>query len=96
MNVLDAYTAATVPTGSPSPQHDIEGYTDDQLYFLSYAQSWCQKDTPESLATMAHTNPHLPAKWRTNGVIVNQPGFGPAFSCSVGTPMNTGKPCSVW
>ena len=62
------------------PQRDVEGFTDDQLYYLAYAQSWCQKDTPEALATMAHSNPHSPAMWRTNGVIVNQPGFGPATS----------------
>ena len=78
------------------PQRYVEGYSDDQLYFIAYAQEWCQKDTPEALRTMAHTNPHSPAKWRTNGVIVNQPGFGPAFSCAAGTPMNPGKQCSVW
>ena len=57
----------------------VEGYTDDQLYFLAYAQSWCEKVTPELLETMAHSNPHRPPMWRVNGVIVNQPGFGAAF-----------------
>ena len=45
---------------------------------------------------LAHTNPHSPPSFRVNGVIVDQPGFGPAFSCKVGTPMNPGKACSVW
>jgi predicted metalloendopeptidase len=75
---------------------DVEGYSDDQLYFLAYAQSWCEKVTPELLETMAHSNPHSPPMWRVNGVIVNQPGFGAAFSCKAGTPMNPGKQCSVW
>ena len=59
---------------SPPPPSDIEGFTDDQLYFLGYAQSWCSKMTPEAAEMRAHTDPHSPAKWRVNGVIVDQPG----------------------
>jgi putative endopeptidase len=81
---------------STPPQRDIDGYSDDQLYFLAYGQSWCEKETPEMLATMAHSNPHSPPEWRVNGVIVNQPGFAPAFKCAASAPMNPGKPCSVW
>jgi predicted metalloendopeptidase len=78
------------------PPAKVGGYTDDQLYFLAYAQSWCMKTAPETLENQAHTNPHSPPMWRVNGVIVDQPGFGPAFSCKVGTPMNPGNACSVW
>lgn len=78
------------------PQAKVEGFTDDQLYFLAYGQSWCEKLTPQSLETMAHSNPHSPPMWRINGVIVNQPGFATAFACKTGTPMNPGKSCGVW
>ncbi|HEX3759382.1 MAG TPA: M13 family metallopeptidase [Kofleriaceae bacterium] len=78
------------------PPAKVDRYTDDQLYFMAYAQSWCDKQTPEVLETRAHSNPHSPPMWRVNGVIVDQPGFGPAFHCTAGTPMNPGKPCSVW
>jgi len=74
----------------------VGDYTDDQLYFLAYAQSWCTKSTPESLEMRAHTNPHSPPRWRVNGVIVNQPGFGPAFACKAGAAMTPAKRCSVW
>lgn len=80
----------------PAPQRDVEGFSDDQLYFLGYAQSWCEKVTTEQLETMAHSNPHSPPMWRVNGVIVNQPGFGPAFKCTAGAPMSPGKFCGVW
>ncbi|MGE0545916.1 MAG: M13 family metallopeptidase [Kofleriaceae bacterium] len=80
----------------PHVQRTVEGYTDDQLYFIAYAQSWCTKMTPQALETMAHTNPHSPPNWRVNGVMVNQPGFAPAFSCANPAPMNPGKQCSVW
>jgi predicted metalloendopeptidase len=80
----------------PPPPRQVEAYTDDQLYFMAYAQSWCDKMTPEVLETRAHSNPHSPPMWRVNGVIVNQPGFGPAFQCAAGKPMNPGKQCAVW
>jgi predicted metalloendopeptidase len=80
----------------PPPQQRVDGYTDDQLYFLAYGQSWCDKMTPEALEMRAHSNPHSPPMWRVNGVIVNQPGFGAAFQCAAGTPMNPGKQCRVW
>ncbi len=80
----------------PPPPHEVEGFTDDQLYYLAYGQSWCDKATPESLETSAHINPHSPPKWRVDGVIVNQPGFASAFKCAAGTPMNPGTSCSVW
>jgi len=78
------------------PPAKVGDYSDDQLYFLAYGQSWCDKRTDAALETMAHSDPHSPPKWRVNGVIVNQPGFGGAFGCKIGTPMNTGKQCSVW
>ena len=78
------------------PQDKVDGFTDDQLYFLAYGQSWCSKLTPQSLETMAHSNPHSPPMWRINGVVVNQPGFATAFGCKTGTPMNPGKACGVW
>jgi predicted metalloendopeptidase len=77
-------------------QTKVDDFTDDQLYFMAYGQSWCEKTTPQLLETMAHSNPHSPPKWRVNGVIVNQPGFGAAFKCKAGAAMNPGKTCSVW
>jgi putative endopeptidase len=80
----------------PPPPAMVEGYTDDQLYFMAYGQSWCSKATAEQLENNAHANPHSPPMWRVNGVIVNQPGFGAAFRCAANTPMNPAKRCAVW
>jgi predicted metalloendopeptidase len=91
----EAYKTWRAQQHDPPPRV-VEGFTDDQLYYLAYAQSWCDKMTEEALETLAHSNPHSPPKWRVDGVIVNQPGFGPAFQCAAGTPMNPGKQCSVW
>ncbi|HTJ41449.1 MAG TPA: M13 family metallopeptidase [Kofleriaceae bacterium] len=90
-----AYQAWRGQQQTPPPAK-VAGYSDDQLYFLAYAQSWCMKTAPEQLESRAHTDPHSPPMWRVNGVIVDQPGFGAAFTCKSGTPMNPGNACSVW
>jgi putative endopeptidase len=43
-------------------------------------------------------DPHSPAKYRINGVIVNMPEFAKAFACESGQPMvkPEGKVCKVW
>jgi predicted metalloendopeptidase len=80
----------------PEARRHVEGFTDEQLFFLGYAQAWCEKESPESLATHARTDPHSPARWRVNGPMVDVPAFATAFRCAAGTPMNTGKTCAVW
>lgn len=90
-----AYHAWRAQQSSPPPRQ-VDGYTDDQLYFMAYGQSWCDKETPQVAEMRAHSNPHSPPKWRVNGVIVNQPGFAAAFSCPAAAAMNPGKQCSIW
>ena len=80
----------------PPPPHEVEGFTDDQLYFLGYGQSWCDKATPESLETMAHVNPHSPPKWRVDGPLSNMPEFAAAFRCAAGSKMVRANRCEVW
>jgi predicted metalloendopeptidase len=79
-----------------APPASVEGYTDEQLYFLAYGQSWCMKVTPERLEMKARSDPHSPPMWRVNGAIVDQPGFGEAFKCAKGAPMRPASACEVW
>jgi putative endopeptidase len=83
-------------TQTPPPPTKVGPYTDDQLYFLGYGQSWCAKTTPEQAELRAHSNPHSPPRWRVNGVVADQPGFAKAFACKAGTPMAPKNACSVW
>ena len=92
---LAAYRRWRARQPAPPPR-EVEGFTDEQIYFLAYGQSWCEQLTPELLETMAHSNPHAPARWRVNGVIVNQPGFAEAFACKPAAPMNPADKCGVW
>jgi putative endopeptidase len=57
----------------------IDGFTDDQRFFLSFAQMWRESDMKEFLRTRALTDPHSPRRFRVNGVVFNVPEFYKAF-----------------
>ncbi|MEI9985864.1 MAG: M13 family metallopeptidase [Aliidongia sp.] len=78
------------------PETKIAGYTPDQRFFLSYAQSWCTNQTPEFARFVALTNPHPAPEFRTNGVVSNMAEFGKAFNCPAGSPMVRANACRVW
>jgi putative endopeptidase len=73
-----------------------DGYTEDQVFFLAYGQSWCDKERPELLELRAKTNAHSPPRYRVNGVIADVPQFAEAFGCKEGAPMRPAKVCAVW
>jgi putative endopeptidase len=73
-----------------------EGFTPAQRFFIGYAQWACESTRPAQLRVQALTDPHSPGKYRINGVVVNMPEFAKAFSCKVGQPMVSPKPCRVW
>uniref|UniRef100_A0A914CI21 Uncharacterized protein n=1 Tax=Acrobeloides nanus TaxID=290746 RepID=A0A914CI21_9BILA len=74
----------------------FEDYTNDQIFFISYAQVWCGHSKPEALIHQILVNPHSPMKFRVNGVLANQPEFAASFKCPLGSKMNPKKKCSVW
>jgi len=80
----------------PEERRSVEGFSDEQLYFLAYAQGWCSKETPQFLEMLARTNPHSPPRWRVNGPMADVPAFAQAFRCAAGAPLNPGRVCSVW
>jgi endothelin-converting enzyme/putative endopeptidase len=76
----------------------IDGLTPEQRFFIGFAQWDCANERPEDMRVRALTDPHSPARYRINGVVVNMPEFAEAFSCKPGQPMV--KPaaniCRVW
>ena len=75
-----------------------DGLTPDERFFVGLAQWACANDRPEDERARAITDPHSPPKYRINGVVVNMPEFGTAFSCKPGQPMvkPADKVCKVW
>ncbi len=64
-----------------------DGFTAEQRFFLSWAQSWRANYRPEALKLLVNTNPHSPSKFRTNGPLSNMPEFYQAFKCKSGDAM---------
>ena len=71
-------------------------YSENQQYWIAYAQSWCGKQTPERLRVQITTNEHPPEEFRTNGVVMNRPEFAKDFGCKPGAPMAPVNRCSIW
>jgi putative endopeptidase len=74
----------------------IDGYTEEQRYFLGFAQVWCQNETEQAARQSAMTDPHSPGRWRVNGSVQNFDQFGKAFGCHKGQPMYPENSCRVW
>jgi putative endopeptidase len=73
-----------------------DGFTADQAFFLSFAQSWCTKRRPDLERLFANVDPHSPPRARVNGALANVDGFAAAFSCPAGAPMAPRSRCAVW
>jgi endothelin-converting enzyme/putative endopeptidase len=76
----------------------VDGLTPEQRFFIGYAQWDCANERPEDMRMRAVTDPHSPARYRINGVVVNMPEFSEAFSCKPGQPMvkPAANRCRVW
>lgn len=78
--------------GEPS----VDGVTDDQLFFVAFAQTWCMKSTPEIERMLITVDSHSPARFRVVGPAASLPQFAEVFGCADGTPMNPVERCEVW
>jgi putative endopeptidase len=81
--------------GKPQPAK-IDGFTPEQRFFLGWAQAWSSKERPEFARLLVQSDPHSIPQYRANGPLSNMPEFAEAFSCKMGDPMVTSRPCKVW
>ncbi len=65
----------------------IDDFSPDQRFFLSWAQVWRGKATPERARQLIKTDPHSPAEWRANGPLSNFEPFYKAFNVKEGDKM---------
>lgn len=72
----NAYKLSLEGKDAPKP---IDGFTNFQRFFLSYAQIWRNNMREEELRKRVKTDEHSPAKVRINGVVYNMPEFYAAF-----------------
>jgi putative endopeptidase len=77
---LDAYHASL--QGKPAPV--LDGLTGDQRLFLSYAQSYREKDRDDALRQQMAADPHSPSKFRAIGPPRNDDAWYAAFGVKPG------------
>jgi len=91
----DAYLKSLEGKARPA---DIDGFSPEQRFFLGWAQSWAEKETPETARLQAQSDPHPLSRFRVNGPLSNMPKFAEAFQCKTGDPMvrEEAKRCQIW
>ncbi|XP_018496661.2 neprilysin-1 [Galendromus occidentalis] len=71
-------------------------FTDEQLFFLTYAQIWCSSSTIERAIQDVRFSDHTAPRYRVIGALSNSKEFSTAYRCPIGSPMNPRRKCSVW
>jgi putative endopeptidase len=65
----------------------IDGLTEDQRFFLSWARVWRDSDREKFAELMLNVDPHAPEKIRAIAAPSNMPQFAAAFQCKAGDKM---------
>ncbi|HQR76587.1 MAG TPA: M13 family metallopeptidase [Burkholderiaceae bacterium] len=69
------------------PIGPIDGLTQNQRFFISYATIWRAQYRTEALLDQLRTGQHSPNRYRVLGPLANFPAFAAAFSCPADAPM---------
>lgn len=71
-------------------------YSNKQLFFIGYAQLWCNDVAPQYRNMMVNTDSHMPGEFRVIGPLSNFDEFAKEFKCQQGTPMNPIQKCQIF
>ncbi|KAF3070925.1 Endothelin-converting enzyme 1 [Daldinia childiae] len=91
---VSAAFAAWKSRTETSPDQNLPGldfFTQDQLFFVFYANWWCGKNRHEEAIRRIYTDPHSPAFARVLGTTANSKAFRESFKCPVKEPT-----CELW
>ena len=93
----DALQAALKSNPQEAGAH-IDGYSQDQRFFLNWARVWRANIREKQLILSLNTDPHAPAPLRAIAAPSNMDAFAHAFQCKPGDPMvRTGdKQVKIW
>lgn len=72
------------------------GYSPAQLFWISFAQTWCSNDRVEILRTVINADTHSPNMFRVIGSLGNMNEFMKDFNCPIDSRMNFVEKCEVW
>ena len=66
---------------------DIDGFTPEQRFYLSYANVWAANIRDEEILSRTKTDPHSLGRWRVNATLRNLQPFFDAFNVKDGNKM---------
>jgi putative endopeptidase len=89
--LLDALVAQ-----GKTADNKIDGYTESQRFFLSFAQASCENENIRPARRAMSTDPQSTGRVRVNEALRNFEEFGKAFRCAKGKPLYPEKSCRVW
>ncbi|QNM96167.1 M13 family metallopeptidase [Chitinimonas koreensis] len=69
------------------PAQTIDGFDDDQRFFIGFAQVWRSKTRDERALQLLTIDPHSPSHFRPIGAAVNSDAFAAAFGVKQGDRM---------
>jgi putative endopeptidase len=85
--VLGAYDGLQLFFAENGRPDDIDGFTAEQRFFMSWATVWRTLARDESLRTQVMTDPHSPGRYRATQPLVNIDAFYEAFDIQEGDGM---------
>uniref|UniRef100_A0A4D5RA01 Neprilysin n=1 Tax=Scolopendra viridis TaxID=118503 RepID=A0A4D5RA01_SCOVI len=94
---FEGYKMYRKEKGEEEPLPGLEKYTPEQLFFISYAYTWCENIPPENWLQSYEDDEHSPGKYRVLGTLSNSEDFREAFKCEKKSLMNRAEAtCTVW
>lgn len=70
--------------------------TNEQLFFIGYAQKECHLSTMKALEDAIKDDVHAPSMFRITGTLSNSNEFAEAFNCKKGSRMNPEDKNHIW
>jgi putative endopeptidase len=71
----------------PAKRKNIDGFTPEQRFFISFAQIWRTNIRDADAQRLATVDPHSPGQFRAYGPLLNVQAFYDAFDIKPGSPM---------
>lgn len=85
--VLGAYDGLQMHYAKNGRPEDVDGFTAEQRFFMSWATIWRTKTREDALRTQIKTDPHSPGKVRAIQPLLNVDSFYEAFDIKEGDAM---------
>lgn len=75
----------------------LEEFSSEHLFYLGFANAWCEHKSPQTVLTLLAVDAHSPGRFRVLGPLSNDEQFSKVWNCPAGSPMNNGEDrCLLW